>query len=56
MGVDMIDQVDDGHLSAKVGLVSKLKGILWWSGNRSEMAKDELFRVFMLWVVSATGP
>ncbi|XP_063325158.1 actin-associated protein FAM107A-like [Pelmatolapia mariae] len=44
MGVDTIEQVNDGVLNSEAGLVSKLKGILMWPDNKLELVKDDSFQ------------
>ncbi|XP_035768338.1 ryanodine receptor 2-like [Neolamprologus brichardi] len=44
MGVDTIEQVDNGILRYEAALVSKLKRILMWPHNRSELVKNESFQ------------
>lgn len=44
MGVDTIEQADDGILSSEAGLVSKLKGIQMWSDYGLKLVQDESFQ------------
>ncbi|XP_025761008.1 uncharacterized protein LOC102082603 [Oreochromis niloticus] len=44
MGVDTIEQIDDGVLCSETRLIGKLKGIQMWSENGSQLVQDEPFQ------------
>lgn len=43
MGIDMVEQVDDGVISSKTGLVSELKEVHIWSWSRMSLSR------FLMW-------